>query len=364
MKNDTDIIALRQPESVDDPLTEIARDGARRMLAAALRAEADAFVAQHAEDVLPDRPSTGSVRIHGHGPERSIQTGIGALTCVARRCVTAPPTSGGREKDPVHLGNPAEMGAALEEPRWQIVPVLYLRGLSMGDFQEALAAILGKDAPNLSPSVISRLTGEWQKEYDHWQRRDLSARRYVYMWADGVYLQARMEPQAECMLVISGHAERARRNLLASRWAFAKARRAGATAGRLEARPRRPRSLSVMAPWDSGRRSTRCFQARHQRCWVRKSYAQRGMINRFLVSLSATPSVNVTPSMTWKATGWRPSGGAMSSGGLNELEDHELRRLLRQRALGSARSGAEHGGEDALDRVAGTQVIPVVGGKS
>ena len=85
-----------------------------------------------------------------------------------------------------------------------LLPVLYLRGLSTGDFQEALAAILGKDAPNLSPSVISRLTGEWQQEYDHWQRRDLSTRRYVYMWADGVYLQARMEPQAECMLVILG----------------------------------------------------------------------------------------------------------------------------------------------------------------
>jgi len=77
MKNDTDIIALRQPESVDDPLTEIARDGARRMLAAALRAEADAFVAQHVEEVLPD----GRQRLvrHGYGPERSIQTGIGAL---------------------------------------------------------------------------------------------------------------------------------------------------------------------------------------------------------------------------------------------------------------------------------------------
>ena len=77
MTNDTDIIALRQPESVDDPLTEIARDGARRMLAAALRAEADAFVEQYAEEVLPD----GRQRVvrHGYGPERSIQTGIGAL---------------------------------------------------------------------------------------------------------------------------------------------------------------------------------------------------------------------------------------------------------------------------------------------
>jgi len=71
-----------------------------------------------------------------------------------------------------------------------LLPILSLRGVSTGDFQEALAAILGKDAPNLSPSVISRLTGEWQQDYDRWQRRDLSARRYVYIWADGVYLHA------------------------------------------------------------------------------------------------------------------------------------------------------------------------------
>ena len=73
--------------------------------------------------------------------------------------------------------------------------------MSTGDFQEALAALLGKDAPNLSPAVIARLTAEWQADYDGWRRRDLSARRYVYVWADGVYLQARMEDAAECMLV-------------------------------------------------------------------------------------------------------------------------------------------------------------------
>jgi transposase-like protein len=85
-----------------------------------------------------------------------------------------------------------------------LLPVLYLRGISTGDFQEALAALLGKDAPNLSPSVIGRLKEEWQVEYDRWQRRDLSARRYVYLWADGVYLQARMEDDAACMLVLLG----------------------------------------------------------------------------------------------------------------------------------------------------------------
>ena len=85
-----------------------------------------------------------------------------------------------------------------------LLPVLYLRGVSTGDFQEALAALLGTDAPNLSPSVIARLAAEWQAEYERWRRRDLSARRYAYVWADGVCLRARMRDHAECMLVLIG----------------------------------------------------------------------------------------------------------------------------------------------------------------
>jgi transposase-like protein len=183
MKKTTDIIALRQPESVDDPLTEIARDGARRMLAAALRAEADAFVAEYAEELLPD----GRQRVvrHGYGPERSIQTGIGALDVqrpkVRDRATDVPVDQRIRFTSAI-LPKWARRSRSLDA----LLPVLYLRGISTGDFQEALAALLGKDAPNLSPSVISRLTGEWQQEYDRWQRRDLSARRYVYIWADGV----------------------------------------------------------------------------------------------------------------------------------------------------------------------------------
>ena len=95
-----------------------------------------------------------------------------------------------------------------------LLPVLYLRGISAGDFQEALAALLGKDAPNLSAAVIARLKSEWEDEYRRWQKRDLSARHYVYVWADGVYLQARMEPQAECMLVLMGATPEGKKELI------------------------------------------------------------------------------------------------------------------------------------------------------
>jgi hypothetical protein len=110
-------------------------------------------------------------------------------------------------------------------PRWArrtssldaLLPVLYLRGVARGDFQEALAALLGKEAPNLSPLAIARLRDRWQADYARWQRRDLSARHYVYLWADEIYLQARMEPQAECMLVLIGTTPEERKELVGFR---------------------------------------------------------------------------------------------------------------------------------------------------
>jgi putative transposase len=211
MKDDTTITPLHQPGTILDPLTEIAREGARRMLAAALKAEAASFVALFEDERLPD----GRQRIvhHGSGPERTIQTGIGAIR-VARQKVRDRATS-----------LPAEQKIRFTSailPRWArrsrsldaLLPVLYLRGVSTGDFQEALAALLGRDAPNLSPSVIGRLKEDWQADYDRWQRRDLSARRYVYIWADGVYLQARMEEDAACMLVIIGATPEGKKELV------------------------------------------------------------------------------------------------------------------------------------------------------
>jgi transposase-like protein len=200
MLKDTTVIRLRQPDAIDDPLTELAREGARRMLAQALIAEADAFVALRKDLKLPD----GRDRVvrHGHGPHRAIQTGVGPVE--VRRAKV-------RDRGEVSAEEKIRFTSSIL-PKWArrtktldaLLPVLYLRGVSTGDFQEALAALLGKAAPNLSPAVISRLTAQWQADYDAWQNRDLSARRYVYVWADGVYLQARMEPAAECMLVLIG----------------------------------------------------------------------------------------------------------------------------------------------------------------
>ena len=183
MTETTSILAFRQGGEIDDPLTALAREGARRILAEALAAEADAFVAAFAEARLED----GRARVvrHGHGPERAIQTGIGPVP-VRRPKVR----DRGAEAadDPDRQERIAFTSAIL--PRWArrtrsldaLLPVLYLRGVSSDDFGEALAALLGRDAPNLSPSVIGRLKETWQDEHERWQRRDLSARRYVYVW--------------------------------------------------------------------------------------------------------------------------------------------------------------------------------------
>ena len=142
-----------------------------------------------------------------------------------------------------------------------MLPVLYLRGVSTGDFQEALAALLGKDAPNLSPSVIARLRSDWQAEYERWQKRDLAARRYVYVWANGVTLQ-RMEPQVECMLVIIGATPRGKKELLGFQVGTREVPRAGGSLVGLKARglaiaPELAIGDGALGFWKASRRSSR-----------------------------------------------------------------------------------------------------------
>ena len=152
--SNTTVLPLRQPDTIEDPLTAILRSGARRLLAQAIEAEAEAFLAGMKEERLAD----GRERLvrHGHGPERQVQTGIGPVA--VRRVKLRDRGAGADDGERIRFTS-----AIL--PRWArrtpsldaLLPALYLRGVSMGDFQEALGALLGKDAPNLSPAVIARL---------------------------------------------------------------------------------------------------------------------------------------------------------------------------------------------------------------
>ena len=179
------------------------------------------------------------------------------------------------------------MGAADEEFD-ALLPVLDLRGVSTGDFQEALAALLGKDAPNLSPAVISRLTAEWQADYDAWQKRDLSARRYVYVWADGVYLQARMEDNAECMLVLIGATPEGKKELVG----FQTGVRESAQSWRELLIDIKQRGLEIAPDLAVGDGALGFWKGieevfsstRHQRCWVHKT---ANVLNKVAISVQA-----------------------------------------------------------------------------
>jgi transposase-like protein len=169
-----------------------------------------------------------------------------------------------------------------------LLPVLYLRGISAGDFQEALAALLGKEAPNLSAAVISRLTAEWKDEYDRWQKRDLSARRYVYVWADGVYLQARMEDNAECMLVLIGATPEGKKELVG----FQVGIRESAQSWRELLVEVKQRGLKIAPEIAVGDGALGFWKAidevfpgtRHQRCWQHKT---ANVLNKVPLSVQA-----------------------------------------------------------------------------
>ena len=271
MHEPINVVRLRQPDDIDDPLTDVLRAGARRLLAQAVELEAEAFLAGMQELKLPD----GRARLvrHGHGPERPIQTGIGAVG-VSRVKI--------RDRGAASDDERVRFSSAIL-PKWSrrtrsldaLLPVLYLRGVSTGDFQEALTALLGKDAPNLSPSVVSRLMAEWQAEYARWQTRDLSARRYVYVWADGVYLQARMESQAECMLVLIGATPEGRKELVG----FQVGVRESAQSWRELLVEVKRHGLTVVPELAIGDGALGFWKAleeiypgtRHQRCWVHKT---------------------------------------------------------------------------------------------
>lgn len=202
---------LKKPDRfIEDPITDILRQGARKLLAVALEAEINAFVEQYS-DLLDDEGKKRVTR-NGYLPERDLQTGIGPVTVRAPRACDRKGENGHNKIRftstilPVYLRKTKSMET--------LIPWLYLKGVSTGDFTTALSALVGLDAPGLSASTISRLKTVWEDEYRKWQDRDLSEKRYVYIWADGVYCNVRMDDK-QCILVIIGATEDGYKELLA-----------------------------------------------------------------------------------------------------------------------------------------------------
>ncbi len=271
MREDT-VVQLRQPGTIsEDPLTEILRLGARRLLAQAVEMEVAAFVEAHSD--LADEAGHRRIVRHGYLPEREIQTGIGP---VAVRCPRV------RDRGAVEAGSEIRFSSAIL-PRYlrrsksleELLPWLYLKGISTGDFSEALAALVGSEAPGLSASTIARLKEVWQGELERWQERDLSARRYVYFWADGIYFSPRLDHDKQCMCVIIGADELGRKELLA----IADGYRESAQSWREILLDLKGRGLQVAPELATGDGALGFWKAlrevygttREQRCWVHKT---------------------------------------------------------------------------------------------
>jgi len=208
--SETTITQLPDPSGFSsDPFTEVLRNGARDLIEQAIHAELATLMAAFANETLEN----GRARLvrHGHLPEREVMTGIGPVPVKVPRVRDR---SVGADKitfTPSILPRYLRKAKSVEE----LLPWLYLKGVSTGDFTEALEALLGPNAKGLSANTITRLKADWWQGYEAWQKRDLSNRRFLYIWADGVYFKPRMAEEKQCVLVIVGADEYGRKELLA-----------------------------------------------------------------------------------------------------------------------------------------------------
>jgi len=194
--------------SAEDVLTEILRQGAKELLAAALQAEVAEYLDRYSD--LRDEEGRRQVVRNGHLPAREIQTGIGPVEVCQPRV---------RDRG----GAPVEGFESRVLPRYlrrtksveELIPWLYLKGISTGDFGQALGALLGPDAPGLSPTTIVRLKKAWERDFEEWNRRSLADVRYVYMWVDGIYFNVRLEEDRQCVLVVMGATADGKKELVA-----------------------------------------------------------------------------------------------------------------------------------------------------
>jgi transposase-like protein len=192
-----------------DVLSDILRQGARKLLAEAVEAEVSEWIDQHAH--LRDGQGRRQVVRNGHLPERTITTGLGPVE------VRQPRVHDRRPGDAVERFSSKILPPYLRKAKSveDLIPWLYLKGISTGDFQEALAALVGPECPGLSATTVTRLKGIWEGEYATWSKRNLSNKHYVYVWADGVHFNIRLEDDRTCILVLMGATADGQKELIA-----------------------------------------------------------------------------------------------------------------------------------------------------
>lgn len=265
MKKDN-IFSLENPEEKADLLTGLLREGARELITKAVHIELTEFLALY--DGVTDSLGRRQVVRNGYLPERPIMTGVGPVDIQV-------PKTRDRSGQKIHFRSELlppyiKRTKSVET----VLPWLYLKGISTGDFSEALAALLGKDAKGLSAGTISRLKQCWVNEYDDWRTRDLSKESYVYIWADGIYFNVRSDDAKQCILVIIGVTSRGDKEFLAIEDGYRESEQSWTEVlVNLRDRGFKSPKLAVgdgaLGFWKAVRKVF--SQTRSQRCWVHKT---------------------------------------------------------------------------------------------
>lgn len=271
MNNDTTTSVQIPEASANDVLAGILRDGARQMLGEAIEAEVADYIAAHADQ--RDAAGHRLVVRNGHAPQRDVQTGLGAIT-------VKQPRINDKRTDPD--GCPLRFTSKILPPYLrrtksieELIPWLYLRGISTGDFSQALAALLGPDAPGLSASTVVRLKQVWQQDHETWSKRSLADKRYVYWWVDDIHFNIRLEEDRQCILVVMGATESGKKELIAVTDGLRESEQSWSEllldlkARGLDAGPRLAVGDGALGFWKALRKVY--GESREQRCWVHKT---------------------------------------------------------------------------------------------
>jgi len=262
---DNNISSLHKPEPID-LLQQVLKQGAQQLLAKAIESEVQLLLETH-NTLITDDGKAGLVR-NGYLPERTIQTGLGDIA------VKVP-----KVRD--RTGHSIKFNSSLVPPYLkrsqsveEFLPWLYLRGISTGDFSESLKHLLGDNAKGLSAGTISRLKVSWEDDFTAWQKRDLSKKRYVYVWADGVYCNVRMDEKV-CLLVIIGSDEAGNKELIAVSDGYRESEASWSDV-LLDLKQRGLKSDPKVAIGDGAlgfwKAIAKCWpETKGQRCWVHKT---------------------------------------------------------------------------------------------
>jgi len=207
-KSTIDRLIVPVPQS-RDMMTEILRAGAQKMLTQMILLEVDDWLAERAS--LQDEQGRRQVVRNGFLPKRKITTGVGQVEVQQPRVRDRRPAGQAESFTSKILPPYLRKTKSIEE----LIPWLYLKGVSTGDFSEALKALVGADCPGLSATTVTRLKTVWEEEFQEWNKRSLEGKQYVYVWADGVHFNIRLEEDRQCILVLMGATADGKKELIA-----------------------------------------------------------------------------------------------------------------------------------------------------